>query len=188
MLAGADAAFTGRQVHALIGERSQRGVQLGLDRLRRQGIVTAEPAGRAFIYRLNTNHLAAAHLRGLAHLRHEFLRRLRAEFDGWQPGPLAAFLFGSSARRDSTPDSDVDICLVRPSEVDDPDRPEWRSQVEALSATITSWTGNDARIVEFGIGEIKAGTTHRSLLASIRAEGILLAGDESVLRGGRSDS
>ena len=43
VLSGADAAFTGRQVHALLGEGSAAGVQLGLDRLRRQGIITAEP-------------------------------------------------------------------------------------------------------------------------------------------------
>src|SRR5438067_1430016 len=96
VFSGADAAFTGRQVHALIGEHSVSGVQAGLDRLRRQGIVTAQPAGRAILYRLNTDHLAAAHVRGIAHLRHELLLRLRSEFESWNPRPLAAYLFGST--------------------------------------------------------------------------------------------
>ena len=39
VLSRADAAFTGRQVHALIGDHSVSGVQAGLDRLRRQGIL-----------------------------------------------------------------------------------------------------------------------------------------------------
>src|SRR2546423_260104 len=113
VLSGADAPFTGRQVHTLVGQHSVSTVQAGLDRLRRQGIVTAEPAGRAILYRLNVGHLAAVHVRALAHLRRELLRRLRAELESWDPRPRAAYLFGSTARQQSTADSDIDICLVR---------------------------------------------------------------------------
>jgi DNA-binding transcriptional ArsR family regulator len=182
VLSRADGAFTGRQVHALIGDHSVSGVQAGLDRLRRQGIVTAEPAGRAILYRLNTDHLAAAHVRGLAHLRHELLRRLRSELESWNPRPLAAYLFGSTARRDSTVDSDVDICLVRPREIGDPDRPDWQDQVMALPRKVTAWTGNDTRVVEFGEDEVRSRAGHDDpLLVSIRDEGIHLVGNESVL-------
>jgi predicted nucleotidyltransferase len=187
VLSGADAAFTGLQIHALLGTGSASGVQLGLNRLRRQGVVTAQPAGRAILYRLNADHLATDYVRGLAHLRHELLRRLRSEFESWDPPPLAAYLFGSTARRDSTADSDVDICLVRPKEIDDPDRPAWRNRVDALPQTVTAWTGNDTRLVEFGEDEVRFGGGHDALLASIRDEGILLVGDESVLRRGQAD-
>lgn len=180
VLAGADASFTGRQIHALIGEGSVAGVQLGLARLRHQGIVLAEPAGRAVLYRLNADHLAAPQVRGLAHLRYELLRRLRAELDAWDPRPAAAYLFGSSARRDSTASSDVDIFLVRPEAVSDPDLPGWRSRVEALSRSVTAWTGNDARVVEFGESEV-SDVRNDSLLRAVLDEGILLAGDESFL-------
>src|SRR5438309_4824279 len=126
VLAGADAAFTGRQVHALLGDHSARGVQVALNRLRQQGIVAAEPAGRAILYRLNTGHMAAAHVLGLAHLRHELVRRLQSQFASWDPQPRAAYLFGSTVRRDSTSTSDIDICIIRPDQVGDPDRPDWR--------------------------------------------------------------
>ncbi len=182
MLTGADAAFTGRQVHALVMAGSLRGVQLGLDRLRRQGIITAEPAGRAILYRLNAEHLAVTHVQGLAHLRHELLRRLRSEFESWNPRPLAAYLFGSTARRDSTVDSDVDLFLVQSRDIGDPDRTDWRNQVEALSRRVTAWTGNDTRVVEFGEDEVRSAARSDPLLASIRDEGFKLAGDESVLR------
>jgi predicted nucleotidyltransferase len=183
VLAGADASFTGRQIHGLLGAGSPRGVQLGLDRLRRQGIISAQPAGRAVLYRLNTDHLAAAHVHALAHLRHELLRRLRSELESWDPQPAAAYLFGSTARSDSTADSDVDLLLVRPRDVDDPDRPDWRHQVDALSRAISAWTGNDTRVVEFAEDEARSAVARRDpLLASIRDEGIHLVGDESVLR------
>ncbi len=182
VLAGADSAFTGRGVHALLKAGSPRGVQLGLDRLRRQGVITAEPAGRAILYRLNADHLAAAHVQGLAHLRHELLQRLRSEFESWNPPPLAAFLFGSTARRDSTADSDVDLLLVQPRDIGDPDRPHWRDQVEVLSQRVTAWTGNDTRVVEFGEDEVRSAAGRDPLLAAIRDEGIHLAGDELIVR------
>ncbi len=182
VLAGAHAAFTGRQVHALLKAGSHRGVQLGLDRLRRQGIITAEPAGRAILYRLNADHLAAVHVDALAHLRHELVRRLRSEFEGWNPRPRAAYLFGSTARRDSTADSDVDLFLVQPRDIGDPDSPDWRNQVDALSRRVSAWTGNDTRVAEFGEDEVRSAASTDPLLASIRDDGINLAGDESVLR------
>jgi DNA-binding transcriptional ArsR family regulator len=186
VLCGADAAFTGRQVHALVGSGSASGVQLSLDRLRRQGIVTAEPAGRAILYRLNTSHLAAAHLQALVNLRRELLGRLRSDFEGWNPRPLAAYVFGSTARRDSTADSDIDLCLMRPLDVD-ADAPAWRNQVDRLSRMVMAWTGNEARVVEFSEDEVRSTAGHDTLLASIRTEGIQLAGDESLLRPNRPE-
>jgi predicted nucleotidyltransferase len=186
VLCGAEAAFTGRQVHALLGHGSAAGVQLGLNRLRRQGIVTAEPAGRAILYRLNASHLAAPYLRALVDLRRELLGRLRSEFEGWGPQPLGAYLFGSTARRDSADDSDIDVCIVRPLDVD-ADAPAWRDQVDRLSRMVTAWTGNEVRVVEFSEAEVRSGVGSDPLLASIRAEGIQLAGDESLLRTGRPE-
>ncbi|HXM57450.1 MAG TPA: nucleotidyltransferase domain-containing protein [Candidatus Dormibacteraeota bacterium] len=180
-LSGADAAYTGRQVHALIGQHSVGGVQAGLDRLSRQGILSAQPAGRAVLYRLNADHLAAAHIRGLAHLRYELVRRLRSELGSWHPRPATAHLFGSTARRDSTADSDIDILLVWPRELGDPDRPDWRDQVDALSSAVTAWTGNDTRVVELGEDEVRSIAASDPLLASIREEGIHLAGDDRLI-------
>lgn len=76
---------------------------------------------------------------------------------------------------------------MRPKEIDDPDRPAWRNRVDALPQTVTAWTGNDTRLVEFGEDEVRSGGGHDALLASLRDEGILLVGDESVLRRGQTD-
>ena|SRR5215472_1708839 len=186
VLSGADAAFTGRQVHALLGYGSAAGTQLGLNRLRRQGIVTGEPGGRAILYRVNASHLAEPYIRALVDLRRELLGRLRSEFAGWDPPPLAAYMFGSTARRDSANDSDIDLCIVRPLDMD-ADEPAWRDQVDRLSRMVTAWTGNEARVVEFSEHEVRSTARHDPLLASIRAEGIQLAGDESVLKPSRAE-
>jgi predicted nucleotidyltransferase len=182
VLAGADAAFTGRQVHALVGEHSVRGIQLGLNRLRRQGIIEAEPAGRAILYRLNRCHLAAPHVIGMAHLRSELVRRLKAEFERWDLQPATAYMFGSAVRRDSTASSDLDILVVRRGDVEDPDRPDWREQIDRLSDKATRWTGNDTRVLEYAEDEARALVEGDPVLGSIREEGIHLAGDERFLR------
>lgn len=182
VLSGADAQFTGRQVHSLLRKRSPRGVRLSLDRLCRQGIVSAEMAGRATLYRLNRSHLAAAHVLALAHLRYEFIRRLRAAFASWDPQPAVAYLFGSSARRESNAASDVDICIIRPTSVDDPDRPDWRQQIDAISRDVSSWTGNDTRILEFAETEVLDRLDSDPVLTSIREDGVCVAGDAELLR------
>ena len=181
VLAGADASFTGRQVHALGGAYSPRGVQLGLDRLRRHGIITAEPAGKATLYRFNINHLAADHILGLAHLRRELVRRLRMTFEGWNPKPVAAYLFGSTARNESTADSDIDLCIIRPGDVQDPDRANWREQIERMSRDIKEWTGNEARVLEYGEDQARALVGRDQVLAAVGEEGIRLVGDERFL-------
>jgi hypothetical protein len=74
-----------------------------------------------------------------------------------------------------------DLCAVRPLNVD-ADAPAWRNQVDNLSRMVTAWTGNEARVVEFSEDEVRSMAGHDPLLASIRAEGMQLAGDESLLR------
>lgn len=180
-LSGADAAFTGRQVHALVGSGSAAGVQLGLDRLTHQGLVLAEPAGRAILYRLNADHLAAPHIQALVQLRRELIRQLKSHFQAWEPAPSAAYLYGSTARRESTAESDIDLLVVRPRDVD-ADAPAWRAQVDRLSRMVTVWTGNEAQVVEFSDDEAGSMADRDALLASIRGEGILLVGDDGLFR------
>jgi predicted nucleotidyltransferase len=156
-------------------------VQLGLDRLTRQGIVAAAPAGRAILYRLNVDHLAAPHIQALIQLRRELLQRLRADFQNWVPAPAAAYLYGSTARRESTAESDIDLLVVRPRDVD-ADAAAWRSQIDRLSRMVTVWTGNEAQVLEFSEDEARTLAGRDALFVSIHGDGILLAGDDGLLR------
>ena len=118
VLAGAEAEFTGRQVHQVAGRHSEKGVSNCLHRLVGQGIVNARRAGEADLYSLNRHHLAAPHIVALAGLRHELLERVRAELAGWQEAPVFAALFGSAATGRMRLDSDIDLLVVRPKSVD----------------------------------------------------------------------
>jgi predicted nucleotidyltransferase len=180
-LARADASFTGRGLHRVIGRYSADGVRKSLERLVEQGIVDVEDVGRAKTYRLNRQHLAADHLIKLARLFETFVEKLRTRLVAWNPSPDYAALFGSAARSDMRPDSDIDLFVVRPEGVDGDD-PRWATRLRTLSSDATRWIGNDVRVLEMSAVEVRAGLRTRSrVLASIRQEGIRLMGPADYL-------
>lgn len=185
VLARAEAAFTGREVHRLVGQYSEAGVRKVLTRLVEQGIVLIERAGPSYLYRLNRDHLAAPHIIALAGLRAELLGRLRARLASWDPPAVYAALFGSAARGDMRPDSDIDLLIVRPDTLE-PDDDRWASQVHQLIGDVTRWTGNDTRPLEYGDTETRRVFRRgESVLEAVRVEGVHLAGASDYLRPAR---
>ena len=94
-------------------------------------------------------------------------------------------MFGSAARGDGGPDSDIDLFVVRPGEIDEDD-PTWRAQIDGLAEGVRAWTGNNAGIAELGAGELDDLVDRAPpVLDSIRADGIDLAGQRvaTLLRG-----
>jgi predicted nucleotidyltransferase len=184
VLARADRAFSGRQVHRLVGRASEEGVRKALERLCRQGIVTAEQAGAARLYKFNRVHLAAPYIDGLAGLREELTERLAATLAGWNPAPVYAAIFGSFARNTATPESDLDLFIVRARQVDEDD-PVWRQMVDELTTSATAWTGNDTRVLEFGEHELPEVAGKDPILGEIHRHGIRLLGSPTLLRATR---
>lgn len=152
VLAGTIKPLTGRQVGRLVQKGSQAGIHLALNYLVDQGIVLAEPAGRAILYQLNRNHVAASCVETLANLRDELLNRLRDLVSDWALQPLHLSIFGSTARGDGNTDSDIDVLVVRATE--DPEDVHWRFQINQLAESVFGWTGNHAGIVELSTADI----------------------------------
>jgi predicted nucleotidyltransferase len=85
-------------------------------------------------------------------------------------------VFGSAARGDGGPESDIDIFLVRPSDIDEEDG-KWVGQVEALAHNVFRWTGNHAGISEIGEREILRLFHDRpAIVESLRADAVDVAG------------
>ncbi len=121
----------------------------------------------------------------MADLRGELLRRLREHFERWSPAPSHASLFGSTARRDSNEQSDVDLLVIRLDDVD-ADDPRWEQQLSEISDDVYRWTGNHAQIVEFGESEFRGLIDEdHPTIASIRADSVLLAGRRLPARSAR---
>lgn len=185
VLAGSTKLRTGREI-ARLAERSQPATQQALDRFVEHGLVHREEAGRSRVYILNRDHLAAPAVEQLANLRPALFRCLREAIKRWSVAPLHASVFGSAARGDGSTESDIDIFLVRPRNVDE-DEPTWRSQLDELAEAVPAWTGNHAGIAEVGADDIGRLKKDRPpVVASLEADAVELGGKSVRQLFGRS--
>ena len=130
------------------------------------------------MYKLNREHLAAGPIEELVRMRATLLHRLEQLLEGWEWPPMYAAVFGSMARGQAHPASDVDLLLVRPDGAPDA---VWEAQVADLAWAVTRWTGNDARPVEFSPAELKRWRKD-PLFAEVLAQGLTVAGKREWFR------
>jgi predicted nucleotidyltransferase len=87
-------------------------------------------------------------------------------------------LFGSAARRDGGDDSDIDLLLVRPDDVDADDQ-TWAEQRHDLAQSVERWTGNRAQIVDLSTSELaQARRRKEPPVGELQVDGIVLAGQD----------
>jgi predicted nucleotidyltransferase len=178
VLAGTTRLLTGREVARLTGRSSHSGVLDVLHRLTEQGLVTRVELNRAFLFALNREHLAAPAVEALAGMRTEMMNRIRLAAETWEIRPAHLSLFGSAARGDGDTQSDIDLLVVRPRDVDADDSC-WRAQIEELSSQIERWTGNRTGINEVAESDIaRLREQERPIVAALRADAIVLDGCE----------
>ncbi len=128
VLAGTTRPLGGREVARLAGV-SQNGAWGALRRLVSQGVVIEQPAGgRSLLYTLNRDHIAAEPIIAMTRLRSILIERLKEHLAGWEVQPIHASIFGSAARGDGDTESDIDILVIRPRDVEEDDD-RWRSQI-----------------------------------------------------------
>lgn len=182
VLAGANATFTGPQIHQIMGRHTEKSVRTSLQRLCEQGVVLKEQKGPLGLYRLNRDHLAAPYILGLANLKSELLERMTKTITQWEIKPVFAAIFGSAARGEMHLDSDIDIFIVRPDKME-ADDDLWVSLHTELSDCVTKWTGNDARVFEMSESEVAEGLVAKErVLTDIREQGLRLLGERSILQ------
>jgi predicted nucleotidyltransferase len=183
VLARTDRSLSGRRTAELVGSRAvQSRVNSILRSLTEAGVVLCEEHPPAKLYRLNRQHVAAEAIVALANLRDELLARMRGHLSAWPVPPTAAWLFGSAARGDGGPQSDIDILVIRPDHVG-AEHPDWADQLESLTAAVTAWSGNGCTVIEYSnseFDELVAGGER--LVSDIRRDGIHLAGGQITRR------
>lgn len=178
VLAGTTRPLTGREIARLLGRRSHSGVLDALNRLAEHGVVDREEAGRALLFTLNREHLAAPAVDVLARMRSELLTRLRGAVDSWEVAPVHVSMFGSAARGEGDASSDIDLFIVRPKGVEG-EEPRWRGQLDHLARQVERWTGNRAGIAEASEEEIaRLRGEEPPIVAELRSDAITIAGTE----------
>jgi len=144
VLAGSRAPMTGRQVTRLAG-LAHGTAQRALGRLADAGVLDVTEAGRALMYSLNREHLAAPAIETLVAIRPRLITALREGVNGLSPAPVSSSLFGSAARGDGDTGSDIDLLVVRPTGTP---AEAWTAHLDALSQRIKRLSGNHLSIHE----------------------------------------
>jgi predicted nucleotidyltransferase len=176
VLSGTTRPLTGREVARLTGRTSHRGVSEVLARLVEHGLVERQEAGRARLFTLNREHLAAPAVEVLAGMRSELLRRIRDLVDAWKIEAVHVSVFGSTARGEGDTQSDIDLFVIRSDAVSEED-PRWRGQLADLEKQIERWTGNRASLAEVAEAEIgRLVEDGRPILAELRTDAIPIKG------------
>ena len=187
VLASAGRPMTVGDVAARAARGSEIGIRRSLARLVDQGIVIATDIGRIRVHVLNRDHVAADVAMLLSGLRLEMWKRFRTTLAKWRPRPIYACAFGSAARGDGGPESDIDVLLVHPPfpgekkpsrsatvrevvgnlaldfalpATTEADASKWTAQTERLHGLAQRWTGNRLQVVDVSAYE----WTHRRRL------------------------
>jgi predicted nucleotidyltransferase len=141
--------LTGRTISSLSGAVSQTTTSRLLRKLVRRGLVMQVPGG----YQLNREHLAYRAVAALLDSRDELLRRIARDAATWDAPPSSVVVFGSVARQQESPGSDIDLLVVRPSAVPF-DEALWAAHVAHLAEQITQWCGYPCEILEYTSEEL----------------------------------
>lgn len=175
ILARTDQPLTGHGIAKLAeGHSSIAGVTKTLKHLVASGLVESKPAGRANLYSLNRQHVAAGAIESLANLRHELIQRIRSSVFEWVVPAEAVLMFGSAARGDGSVSSDVDLLIVRPELIEDE---IWVRQLLELSKKINVWSGNSCELIEYTQAELQTLKKKKDpLVQSLLNEAIVISG------------
>ncbi len=140
VLAGTESSLSASQI-ARLAQRGSRAGQLPvLSRLVEHGLVIADRANQGYMYSLNRQHVLAGPVLAAMRARSIILERLTAAADALRPAPLNVSAFGSFARGQAGPTSDIDLLIITPSDAESGD--EWLGQVHDLADRTLAWTGN----------------------------------------------
>jgi len=177
VLARTTQPLTGSGIADLVAPRwSRAGVTKALHGLVESGLVTCMPAGRANLYTLNREHVAATPVLELSHLRATLIDRISAAVRAWPTAATAVYVYGSLARSSGNSSSDIDLLVVRPRHVSESNE-KWSSQLIRLTDNVHEWSGNHCEILEYTVVELQRLVKRKdALILSLRRDAQLVAG------------
>jgi len=134
---------------------SQPAVWRALHELKAQGLSSCERSGKAEVWQFNSMHVFAPELKRLSRPRHALadsvLSLIRKEVGLSQLD--YAVLFGSIARGEETPESDIDLLVAYRR---DSGEGQVRKGINQVAARVTEMTGNALSPIYYSAKEFKA--------------------------------
>jgi predicted nucleotidyltransferase len=141
------------------------------------GLVERVEAPPSALFRLMDENLVGRLVRSMTDLRYLALRTVGDCSAQQKLRPELVIVFGSFARGDTDADSDLDVVIVRPADINDADA-TWSESIVTLNQELARALGNPVNILEVGAHELaRRLKSHSELWHSIRNEGIVVYGD-----------
>ncbi len=176
-LASRSSPATAAQLTRVGGAGTEAGVRRAIERLAEHGVCLAEEVGGRVVYTLNYDHVLYDVVAALLRTDGALVRRLRRELASWEPRPVSAVIFGSAARGDGDVASDIDVLLIRPTQLPDMRRREWARQVHELRSSVYHWTGNRLQVLDWTALMLRRHErSQQSLVHAVLDEGLTVAG------------
>jgi hypothetical protein len=151
VLARTTAPLSGSRIAALTTNGSNPGVRKALDRLVRQGTVHARRCGPSILYTANREHLTWSVIQQVVQttdtlldvLEHRITVLARDHLGTHDAERTTMALYGSVARATATVDSDIDLVVVFPDDIDAHTSEQF---TDTVTASVERWTGNPCNI------------------------------------------
>ncbi len=172
----AGSPLTGQETHRVTGVGTYGGVRYALERLRRHGLVDGRAVGGSRLFTLNREHLLYPALEA-AFERLDPQRDLRERVETlagrhYPAGDVTVAVFGSVARGEAGPDSDLDLLAVVPREDD-----RAAAFVDELETSARSWTGGPVQVLVHTSASLgAAASADDPLVTSLRRDARVLVG------------
>jgi hypothetical protein len=176
VLARTTADLTMRTVAELAGVSPQQ-ASVVIGRLVGLGVVERRDVPPASLVRLAPDNLAAQVVISIANLRRAAIDRLTELAAGIMPAPASLVVFGSFARGEAGPESDIDALAVRPAGLPN-DSDEWTDSLGRWTSSGTRALGNPINLIEVAAEEVPIllGRRGPSVWHDAAREGIVIAG------------
>ena len=158
--------LTGRQIHGLISDiYSLWSAQEALKALTQIGLVETQTVGRAGVHVINEQHSSIAPLRALVDPITALESAIGVAIDS---NVKAVILFGSVARGEATPTSDIDLAVIS--------SPAWDQRVK-LQDTVRVQLGNHCDVLVFTEAEFsRLAAAGEPVVTDIVRDGVALVG------------
>jgi predicted nucleotidyltransferase/DNA-binding transcriptional ArsR family regulator len=177
VLAETTAELNLRTIAELAGV-SQAQVSRVLPGLVELGLVERREVPPASLFRLVPEHVAARTLLALARSSDVVLDEIGRLAGALPCRPVSVIVFGSFGRREASRDSDIDLVIVRPDEIDEDDD-AWAVSLEGFRRDVRQLTGNPVEVLEVSADDAASRLASRSpVWADIRREGRVVHGLE----------
>ena len=128
------------------------------------------------LFRLVPEHVAARFILDLAASADRVLDEIGRMARALPVPPVSVVVFGSFARREAVADSDIDLVVVRPPDIDEDDE-AWSRSIEQWRSSVRRLTGNPVEVLEVSADDVADRLAGRSQLwTEIRRDGRVVHG------------